>query len=190
MEHDSRLLKIDSVPIVHLRWMNSELDDKFRDAFETMLHMKQEGLLRHIGLSNVTEEQLDYALERTEIVTISNAYIVYAPDDDTMVERSAKEGIAYLPFFPLAVGKAATHRALQHWAEELQVTPTQVALAWLLHRSPALLPIPSTSSLEHLIENYGALDITLPADALASCLPSGKNNSLERNYICRAYATI
>lgn len=166
MEHDLELLKIDSVPIVHLRWMSGTLDDTFRDAFETMLHMKQEGLLKHIGLSNVTEEQLDYAMERTDIATVSNQFSFSDHHDDPMVDRCAKEGIAYLPFFPLDVGKVAEHAVLQRWAEALNITPTQVALAWLLHRSPTILPIPGTSSLEHLEENIAALDIELPEDAL------------------------
>lgn len=166
MEHDLKLLKIDAVPIVHLRWMGNALDDTFRDAFETMLHMKQEGLLKHIGLSNVTEEQLDYALARGEIVTVSNAFSIHDHHDDAMLDRCAAEGVAYLPFFPLAVGRVAEHTALQRWAEELHITPTQVALAWLLHRSPALLPIPGTSSVAHLEENVAALDIALPAEAV------------------------
>jgi pyridoxine 4-dehydrogenase len=167
MERDLKLLKIDSVPIVHLRWMGEGLDDKFRDAFETMLHMKQEGLLKDIGLSSVTEEQLDYALVRTTIATVSNAYSLTDRHDDAMINRTAKEGIAYLPFFPLAVGKVAEHEALLRWAEELHVAPTQLALAWLLHRSPNILPIPGTSSVEHLEENVAALDIELPAEAIA-----------------------
>ena len=166
MEHDLKLLKIDSVPIVHLRWMGEELDDKFRDAFETMLHMKKEGLLKHIGLSSVTEAQLDYALERSEIVTVSNLFSLNDHHDDAMVDRCAKEGIAYLPFFPLAVGKVANQTVLQRWAAELGITPSQVALAWLLHRSSTILPIPGTSSIEHLEENFASLDIALPADAL------------------------
>jgi pyridoxine 4-dehydrogenase len=166
MEHDLNLLKIDSMPIVHLRWMDEDLDDKFRDAFETMLHMKQEGLLKHIGLSNVTEEQLGYALERTEIATVSNLFSYSDHHDDTMVDRCAEEGIAYLPFFPLDVGKVSEYAVLQRWAEELNITPAQVALAWLLHRSSTMLPIPGTSSLEHLEENVAALDIELPEDAI------------------------
>jgi pyridoxine 4-dehydrogenase len=167
MERDLKLLKLDSIPIVHLRWMEEGLDDAFRDAFETMLHMQDEGLLKHIGLSNVTEEHLDYALERTEIVTVSNAYSINDRHDDKMVDRCAKEGIAYLPFFPLAVGKVVDNEALQRWSEELQVNPTQLALAWLLERSPNILPIPGTSSIEHLEENVAALEIELPEDAIA-----------------------
>lgn len=167
MEHDLKLLKIDAVPIVHLRWMGEGLDDTFRDAFETMLHMKKEGLLRHIGLSNVDEVQLDYALERTEIATVSNAYGITDRHDDAMVDRCEKEAIAYLPFFPLAVGNVTKDKALQRWAEELELSPTQVALAWLLRRSPCILPIPGTSNVSHLEENVTALDIELPDDAFA-----------------------
>jgi pyridoxine 4-dehydrogenase len=167
MERDLKLLKIDSVPIVHLRWMGDGLDDKFRDAFETMLHMKQEGLLRHIGLSNVDEELLDYALERTEIATVSNSYSITARHDDPMIDRCEKEGIAYLPFSPLAAGGVVKHLALQQWAKTLQMNPTQLALAWLLQRSPCILPIPGTSSVEHVEENFKALDIELPKEAIA-----------------------
>ena len=170
MEHDPRLLKIDAVPIVHLRWMGGDLNDAFRDAFETMLHMKQEGLLKHIGLSNVAEEHLDYALQRTGIATVSNAYSFSDRHDDKMVTRCEQEGIAYLPYFPLAMGKVANHSALLRWAEELRVSPTKLAIAWLLYRSPAILPIPGTSNIEHLEENVAALNIVLPPEAVTELL--------------------
>src|SRR5581483_3561247 len=145
MEHDLRLLRVDSIPIVHLRWMGGGLEDNFRDAFETMLHMKQEGLLQHIGLSNVDETHLDYALERTKVATVSNLFSLDDRHDDLMVDRCAREGIAYLPFFPLAVGRVRENTVLMRWASELNITPTQVALAWLFHRSPTILAIPGTS---------------------------------------------
>jgi aryl-alcohol dehydrogenase-like predicted oxidoreductase len=165
MERDLRLLKLDAMPIVHLRWMGKEFDDAFRDAFETMLHMKQEGLIKHIGLSNVTEEHLDYALARTSIATVSNAYSLTDRHDDPIVDRTAKEKIAYLPYFPLAVGKVAKNAVLQRWSEELQTSPAQLALSWLLERSPNILPIPGTSSIEHLEENFAALELDLPKEA-------------------------
>jgi pyridoxine 4-dehydrogenase len=168
MERDLRLLKLECVPIVHLRLMSPELDDTFMKAVETMLTMQREGKLQHLGLSTVTMPQLDYVLERSPVATVSNAYSLQDRHDQLIVERCAREGIAYLPYFPLAVGKAGDSTVLQEWAEKLGVTPSQVALAWLLQSSPTMLPIPGTSSVAHLEENVAAGELVLPAEAVAA----------------------
>jgi pyridoxine 4-dehydrogenase len=167
MENDLRLLKIDSIPIVHLRWMTTNLDDSFKAGIETMIALKQEGKLQHIGLSSATTEQLDYALTQTEIATVSNPYSLDDHHDDAMVDRCAQQNIAYLPFFPLAVGKANDNLLLQKWAQTLGVSASQVALAWLLKRSPTILPIPGTSNIAHLEENVAAGNIELSDEAFA-----------------------
>jgi aryl-alcohol dehydrogenase-like predicted oxidoreductase len=167
MERDLELLKIDSVPIVHLRWIEHNAPEDYEIALDTMLAMKSEGLFQHLGLSNVTEEQLDLALSKTPIATISNPYSFADRHDDAMIDRCEKEGISYLPFFPLAVGKMDDQAVLQKWAAELSATPTQIALAWLLKRSPIILPIPGTSSVAHLEENVAAGSIELPEEAFA-----------------------
>ncbi|HUD11819.1 MAG TPA: aldo/keto reductase [Candidatus Saccharimonadia bacterium] len=166
MELDLRLLKLDVVPVVHLRWMETGSEDDFKAAVGAMMAMQQEGMFKHLGLSNVTQEQLDYTLQQTDVVTVSNAYSVQDRHDDAMVDRCAKDNIVYLPYFPLATGKADSHEVLQKWAKELQVSASQVALAALLARSDSMLPIPGTSSLAHLEENFAALRIELPGEAM------------------------
>ena len=165
MENDLRTMKLDCVPIVHLRWEGKELDDSFKKAVETMLTMKQEGKLQHIGVSNVTEEQLTYVHSLTPVATVSNAYSLLDRHDDAMIDRCTKENIPYLPFFPLASGRSAAEKVLQKWANELHATPTQISIAALLKRSPTILPIPGTSSLNHLEENWAAGELDLPKEA-------------------------
>jgi pyridoxine 4-dehydrogenase len=167
MERDLRLLKLDTIPIVHLRWMGSEqVDGAFIESIETMIDMKQQGKLKNIGLSNVSRAQLDYALKLTKVASLSNAYSIDNRKNESLVESCAEEGIAFLPYFPLSVGKADDNPVLARWADELNVSATQVALAWLLQRSPTMLPIPGTSSSTHLEENFGAMNVTLPKSAV------------------------
>jgi pyridoxine 4-dehydrogenase len=165
MERDLRLLKLESVPIVHLRWIEDHANDTFESALDTMLEMQREGKFQHLGLSTVTEAQLDLTLQKTAVATISNPYSITNRNDEAMVDRCAKEGIAYLPYFPVAVGKMDDQPLLKKWADELHATPTQISLAWLLKRSPTILPIPGTSSLEHLEENMAAASLELPDEA-------------------------
>jgi len=167
MKRDLETLKLESVPIVHLRWMDQHSEEEFDAAVDTMIAMKNEGLFHHLGLSNVTETQLDKVLQKTPVVTVSNPYSIADRHDDAMVDRCAKEGIAYLPFFPLAVGKMDDNAVLQKWAAAFSATPSQVALAWLLKRSSVMLPIPGTSSLAHLEENFAANSIELSDEAFA-----------------------
>ena len=169
-EHDLRLLKLDAIPVVHLRWMDNP-DVPFEAALETLVALQREGKIRGIGLSNVTDAHLDTALKETDVATVSNAYSVLGRGDDAMVDRCAREGIPYLPFFPLGAspvrGGAGAQRepAVARVAERLGATPTQVALAWLLARSPAVLPIPGTSRVAHLEENVVAAGLELsPTD--------------------------
>jgi len=171
MEHDLRILGVESIPVVHLRWMPGAVG--FTDALGTLLEMQTEGKLGSIGLSNVTEEQIDAAAKETPIATISNEYSVLNRSDDETVARCERDGIAYLPFFPLAASPAGGPRldqeqVLAEIAQRTGGSVHQVALAWLLARSPAILPIPGTSSVGHLEENLGAADLVLGADDLAA----------------------
>ncbi|MDQ1703048.1 MAG: pyridoxine 4-dehydrogenase [Frankiaceae bacterium] len=171
-ERDLRLLGLDSIPVVHLRMMPGSAA-QFDDALGALVELKAAGKIRRIGLSNVTEQQLDRAVAETEIVTVSNAYSVVDRTDDAMVERCTRDGIAYLPFFPLGASNvsadagAARDAAVRTVAERLGATAIQVALAWLLLRSPSVLPIPGTSSTAHLEENLAAAELRLSADDAA-----------------------
>ena len=143
-EHDLRLLGLDVVPVTHLRW-DDEAGVPFENALETMLELQKEGKIRHLGLSNVSLGQLELAMTEAEIVTVSNGYSVTDRSDDAVVDRCTALAIPYLPYFPLAIGKVAEHSALLQAAEQLGVTPAQVALAWLLSRSPVSAADPGHS---------------------------------------------
>jgi aryl-alcohol dehydrogenase-like predicted oxidoreductase len=173
VEHDLRQLGVDSIPITHLRWMDNA-DVGFDEALDGILALVAEGKIQRIGLSNITGAHLDTALAKTPIVSVSNAYSVLNRDDDPLVERCEREGIAYLPFFPLGASPTASgagvtgHGAVTTVAQAHDASVTQVALAWLLQRSPVMLPIPGTSSVAHLDENLAAADLTLSEADLAA----------------------
>jgi pyridoxine 4-dehydrogenase len=170
IEHDLRTLRVDSVPVVHLRWM-PDAAVPFEEALGGMLALRDAGKLQHIGLSNVTLGQLDAALAVTPVVSVSNAYSVLNRTDDAVLDRCTRDGIAYLPYFPLGASPvrsgAGGSAALDAVAARHEASPTQVALAWLLQRSPVLLPIPGTSSVAHLEENLAAPSLALTAEDLA-----------------------
>jgi aryl-alcohol dehydrogenase-like predicted oxidoreductase len=172
-ESDLRQLRVEQVPVTHLRWMEGS-GVAFEDALATVLALKDEGKIGAIGLSNVDATQLDLALGQTPVATVSNAYSVVDRTSDALVERCTQEGIAFLPFFPLgaspvrsgaAVGRSSGVASV---AERHGVAPIQVALAWLLQRSPVMVPIPGTSSVAHLEENLGAAALRLDDDDLAA----------------------
>jgi aryl-alcohol dehydrogenase-like predicted oxidoreductase len=139
----------------------------FEDALATLVALRDEGKIQRIGLSNVDLAQLDAARQEIDVVTVSNLYSVGQRDDDPVVERCTEAGIAYLPFFPLAMGRVGRQSVVAAVAERLETTPTVVALAWLLQRSPVMLPIPGTSKVGHLEENVSACDLVLSAEDLA-----------------------
>ena len=143
-ERDLSLLGIESVPVTHLRVMDSEgVDAVFEDALATMIELQKEGKIQRIGLSNVTLEQLDHAMAEVDVVTVSNLYSVGQRADDPVLQRCTEEGVAYLPFFPLAMGRVGRESVVAAVAERLGATATTVALAWLLQRSPVMLPSPA-----------------------------------------------
>jgi pyridoxine 4-dehydrogenase len=166
-ERDRRVLGIDSVPVTHLRWMDSH-ETTFEEALDAMISMQKEGKIQRIGLSNVTFEQLEAALAVTDIVTVSNHYGQSNQVDAPTLARCEAEGIAYLPFFPLGGGQGVAEDSLEAVARKHGATPAQIAIAWLLARSPVMLPIPGTSKVDHLEQNVAAASIELDADDLAS----------------------
>lgn len=131
----------------------------------TLAGLREKGLIRHIGLSNVTRKQIEDGRKIVPIVCVQNAYNVAHRADDSLIDELEKEGIAYVPFFPLGGFNLLQSSALSEVARRLNATPMQVALAWLLQRSSNILLIPGTSSVEHLRENLAAAELTLPPDA-------------------------
>ena len=159
-ERDLRSLRLESIPVTHLRW-TEQAAVPFDEALGTMIALRDEGKIQRIGLSTVTAEQLDTALRMTPIASVSNRYSVFDRSDDAVLARCAQEGIAYLPYFPLAAGTLDRNDPVTFVAQELHATVAQVALAWLLARSPEILPIPGTSQVAHLEENVAAADLRL-----------------------------
>jgi pyridoxine 4-dehydrogenase len=177
-ERDLRVLGLDSIPVVHLRWMGDGAGGgvSFADALGTMLDLRAEGKIQRIGLSNVTLDQLEQALAVTEVATVSNQYGLGRRDDQPVLDRCTAAGIPYLPFFPLvtagaagagAAGEVAGDGRLAAVAGRHGASPAQAALAWLLARSPVMLPIPGTSRVAHLEENIAAAALRLTDADLA-----------------------
>ena len=138
------------------------------EPLTVLAELKSQGLIRHIGLSNVSPQQLAEAQTITEIVCIQNLYNVAHRNDDAFIDDLADQGIAYVPFFPLGGFTPLQSSALDAAAESLEATPMQVALAWLLQRSPNILLIPGTSSVGHLRENLNAATLQIPPETIAS----------------------
>ncbi len=169
--HDNlRNLGLDVVDVVNLRAMfdvHGPAEGSLDEALDVLADLKQQGLIRHIGLSNVTAKQIEDAGKITDIVCVQNQYNLAHRHDDALIDRLAAQGIAYVPFFPLGGFSPLQSSALSDVAAKLDATPMQVALAWLLQRSPNILLIPGTSSRGHLRENLAAATIELPSEALS-----------------------
>ena len=167
--HDNlRNLGLDVMDVVNLRlggFMGPE-DKPFEEPLTALAELKQQGLIRHIGLSTVSAKQLAEAQGITEIVCIQNFYNVAQRGDDGFIDDLAAKGIAYVPYFPLGGFSPLQSSKLNEIAASLEATPMQVALAWLLRRSPNLLLIPGTSSLGHLRENLAAASLELPEEVV------------------------
>lgn len=169
--HDNlRNLGLDVVDVVNLRAMfdvHGPAEGSLDEALDVLADLKQQGLIRHIGLSNVTEKQIEDAGKITDIVCVQNQYNLAHRHDDALIDTLAARGIAYVPFFPLGGFSPLQSSTLSDVAAKLNATPMQVALAWLLQRSPNILLIPGTSSRGHLRENLAAATIELPSEALS-----------------------
>ena len=167
--HDNlRNLGLDALDVVNLRvgGIAEPSEGSIEGPLTVLSELKRQGLIRHIGLSNVTPGQLAEAQAITEIVCVQNFYNVAHRKDDAFIDDLAARGMAYIPFFPLGGFTPLQSSALDAAAASLQVTPMQVALAWLLQRSPNILLIPGTSSLEHLRENLQASRLEIPSEQL------------------------
>ncbi len=168
--HDNlRHLGIEAIDIVNLRVgeAHGANEASIAGPLETLAGLKKQGLIRHIGLSNISRRQYLESQPITEIVCVQNQYNLAHRHDDAFVDELAGKGIAYVPFFPLGGFKPLQSATLAKVATSLKATPMQVALAWLLHRSRNILLIPGTSSLAHLRENAAAAALTLPPAAIS-----------------------
>jgi pyridoxine 4-dehydrogenase len=169
--HDNlRNLGLDALDIVNYRAMGSihgPKEGSIAEQVTVLAGLQRQGLIRHVGLSNVTAAQVAEAQTLTEIVCVQNNYNLALRHDDALIDDLARQGIAYVPFFPLGGFTPLQSSTLSAVAERLGVQPMQVALAWLLHRSPNILLSPGTSSVAHLRENLAAGQLTLAPETLA-----------------------
>src|SRR6476469_3139462 len=169
--HDNlRNLGRDTLDVVNLRvgGVSDPAESSIEEPLTVLADLQRQGLIRHIGLSNVTPGQVAQGQTITAIVCVQNFYNVVHRNDDRFVDDLAARGVAYVPFFPLGGFTPLQSAGLDAAAAALQVTPMQLALAWLLQRSPNILLIPRTSSLAHLRENLEASTLEIPRDVLAS----------------------
>jgi pyridoxine 4-dehydrogenase len=169
--HDNlRNLGLDMLDVVNLRVMfdtHGPAEGSIEPTLTVLADLQRQGLVRHIGLSNVTANQVAEGRRIAEIVCVQNQYNLAHRRDDAFIDDLARQGIAYVPFFPLGGFSPLQSSALNDVAARLSATPMQVALAWLLQRSPNILLIPGTSSVAHLRENLAVAELVLPDDALA-----------------------
>jgi aryl-alcohol dehydrogenase-like predicted oxidoreductase len=155
--------------VVNLRWpgaVHNPAEGSLGREFEVLARLQQRGLIRHLGLSNVTSTQVREARSIAPVVCVQNLYNIAHREDDAFVDEMATAGIAFVPFFPLGGFAPLQSEALSAIAAELGATPMQTALAWLLRRSPNMLLIPGTSSLAHLRENLAAAELALSDEAM------------------------
>jgi pyridoxine 4-dehydrogenase len=176
--HDNlRNLGVDRLDVVNLRvgGVMQPSEGTIEEPLTVLAELKKQGLIRHIGLSNVTPRQFAEGQRITEIVCVQNFYNVALRKDDAFIDALAQQGIAYVPFFPLGGFTPLQSSVLDRVAASLQTSPMQLALAWLLQRSPNILLIPGTSSTKHLRENLGAAELKLPSDAITNLNGIAKN---------------
>jgi pyridoxine 4-dehydrogenase len=164
-----RNLTLDTLDIVNLRVgeVMRPSEGSIEEPLTALSELKRQGLIRHLGLSNVTRRQLSEAQTISEIVCVQNFYNIANREDDDFIDDLAKQGIAYVPFFPLGGFTPLQSDALDSAAAALQATPMQIALAWLLQRAPNILLIPGTASVQHLRENLEAAALELPSEIIA-----------------------
>lgn len=170
--HDNlRNLGLDVIEVVNFRSMHGihgPAEGSIEPELSALAELQRKGLVRHIGLSNVTRTQIREGQRICKIVCVQNQYNVAHREDDALIDELAREGIAYVPFFPLGGFTPLQSSTLSDVARRLGATPMQVALAWLLRRAPNVLLIPGTSSVAHLRENLAAAELDLPQDAMVA----------------------
>jgi aryl-alcohol dehydrogenase-like predicted oxidoreductase len=181
-EHDLRGLRRDVLDVVHFRYIGAPGTPSFLESLDAMIDLQREGKIRHLALSNINAAQLAQARAKTPIVAVQNLYNIgggtgalarmahaEVAGPDAVLAACEAAGIAFLPFFPLAAGALGRgHHALAAAATAHRASPAQIAIAWLLARSPVMLPIPGTSSPAHLEENWAARTIALTANEVAA----------------------
>ena len=169
VDENLEALGLEVLDLVNLRLGNAEGPQagSVAEAFETLVVFQQQGLIRNLGVSNATAEQVTEAQGIAPIVSVQNFYNIANRSDDALIDSLAAQGIAYVPYFPLGGFSPLQSEALHSVAQRLGATPMAVALAWLLHRSPNILLIPGTSSVAHLRENVAGAGLTLPEDELS-----------------------
>ena len=181
IDTDLRTLELEQLPVVHLRWIPQK-DVTFGEALDVLIDAQKAGKIRHLALSNVTVEQLDEAMKKTPIVCVQNLFnlrggaghIPAAADPEAVLAACEQRGIAFMPFFPLAIGElTAVGGSLEAAARRHGCSPAQLALAWLLARSKVMLPIPGTSKVAHLEENVGSVHVAIDPTTLAELAPNG-----------------
>jgi pyridoxine 4-dehydrogenase len=162
-------LKLDVLDVVNLRvgGFDAAEPGSIAEQFEALAELRQQGLIRHLGLSTVSAAQLAEAQSIAPVVCVQNLYNIARRGDDALVDLTARQGIAFVPYFPLGGFSPLQSDALEAVAKRLDATPMATALAWLLRRSPNILLIPGTSSVAHLRENVAGAALELPADAIA-----------------------
>jgi pyridoxine 4-dehydrogenase len=169
--HDNlRNLALDTLDVVNLRvgGIAGPSEGSIEAPLRTLAELQRQGLIRHLGLSNVSPQQFAEAQKIAPIVCIQNLYNIAQRSDDAFIDNLAQQGVAYVPFFPLGGFTPLQSAELDQVAASLQATPMQVALAWLLQRAPNILLIPGTSSLQHLRENLNAATLQLPPQSRAA----------------------
>ena len=177
--HDNlRNLGLDALDVANYRAMGSvhgPLEGPIAEQVTALADLQRKGLIRHIGVSNVTAKQIAEAQSIAPVVCVQNLYNLAHRDDDALIDDLARQGIAYVPFFPLGGFTPLQSDTLSAVASRVGATPMQVALAWLLRRSPNILVIPGTSSVAHLRENLAAGQLTLSPDTLTELekIPAG-----------------
>jgi aryl-alcohol dehydrogenase-like predicted oxidoreductase len=168
--HDNlKNLGVEALDVVNLRvgGIHGPVESSIEEAFTTLAGLQQQGLIRHLGMSNVTAAQIEQGRKIAPVVCVQNHYNLVHRDDDALIDSLAADGIAYVPFFPLGGFSPLQSSGLDAVAARLGATSMQVALAWLLKRAPNVLLIPGTSSRVHLRENLAAADLELSAEVLA-----------------------
>jgi pyridoxine 4-dehydrogenase len=169
VEENLESLGVDVLDVVNLRMGDARgpQPGPVAEAFKVLIGLQDEGVIRHLGISNVTVEQVAEAQDLGPIVCVQNGYNLAYRQDDELIDRLAAQGIAYVPFFPLGGFAPLQSAALSAVADRLGAAPLSIALAWLLHRSPNILLIPGTKSVDHLRENLAGAAITLTDDDMS-----------------------
>jgi aryl-alcohol dehydrogenase-like predicted oxidoreductase len=166
VEGSLQRLKLDRIDLYQLHVVAD--GTPLEDSMGELRRLQEQGKIRHIGVSNQSVEELDRSLAVVEVVSVQNRYNLTTRKYEDVLEVCEQKGLAFLPWFPLAAAELVARPEFRGIAERLDCTPTQLCLAWLMHRSPVMLPIPGTSSVAHLEENTAARDLALSADDCAT----------------------